>query len=90
MDEITDMERSEAGALQIEDYKPFDLHYELVYAIIPRQDNVCPPLSRVESEALPFHDSFYFPSSCVGCRMPNAMLAYLMYSFMHSRITSCN
>ena len=32
-DEITDMERFEAGALQIEDYKPFDLHYELAYAI---------------------------------------------------------
>ena len=39
------MEHSEAGALQIEDYKPFDLHYELAYAIkaalqscLPRRD----------------------------------------------------
>ena len=40
------MERSEeAGALQIEDYEPFDLHYELAYAIkaalrscLPRRD----------------------------------------------------
>ena len=44
-DEITDMEHSEAGALQMEDYKPFDLHYELAYAIkaalrscLPRRD----------------------------------------------------
>ena len=44
-DKIADMEHSEAGVLQIEDYKPFDLHFELAYAIraalrscLPRRD----------------------------------------------------